>query len=257
VSLGLDVLLAAAIVPASTMTARGFGLPAAVVAVLVVAVDAYPGELSCERSITSGTIMGAAVNRLDSTVQVQLAKDGNTIACGGTLMAGDEGLTLVKASSGVGSQYIIEAIASAGTDGTGAWGIIDGDCSDQRLDNKVDNTYTVPPSGTVTLRIAHADGYGAVSTSADCTYTVQALPPTSPICADPTQFDGTLQREYRCYKIGVPPADCPAGCTSYPSYEDPESYSCNCQYHPEPSERPEDFASCDALLPGVFGGICA
>jgi len=170
------------------MTARGFALPAAVVAVLVVVVDASPGSLSCVRSITSGTIMGEAVNRLTST-QVQLAKDGNTIACGGTLTAGDTGLTLVKASSGVGSQYKIEAIASAGT---GAWGIISGDCSMQRLDNTVDNTYTVPPSGTVTLRIAHANSNGAVSTSADCTYTVQAggsgsaasPPPTSPPPSD-------------------------------------------------------------------------
>ena len=30
----------------------------------------------------------------------------------------------------------------------------------QRLVNSVSNTYTVPPSGTVTLRIAHAGGSG-------------------------------------------------------------------------------------------------
>ena len=114
--------------------------------------------------------MGAQVARLGST-QLQLAKDGTTIPCGGTLTAGDTGLTLVKASSGVGSQYKIEAIASAGT---GDWGIISGKCSMQRLDNSASNTYTVPPSGTVKLRIAHASKNGQVSTSADCTYTVEA-----------------------------------------------------------------------------------
>ena len=140
-------------------------------ALLAVGVDAYPSSLSCSSSITSGTIMGQTVQRLSST-QVQLAKEGTTIACGGTLTPGDTGLTLVKASSGVGSQYVIEAVASAGT---GAWGIISGACSMQRLVNSVSNTYTVPQSGNVTLRIAHAAGYGTVSTSADCTYAVEEV----------------------------------------------------------------------------------
>ena len=113
------------------------------------------------------------MQRLSST-QIQLAKNGNTIACGGTLTPGDTGLTLVKASSGVGSQYIIEAVASAGT---GAWGIISGTCQMQRLVFSRSSTYTVPPSGTVTLRIAHAtSSSSAVSTSADCTYTVASCP---------------------------------------------------------------------------------
>jgi hypothetical protein len=138
---------------------------------LLGAVCAYPSNLACDRSLTSGFIMGASVQRLAST-QVQLAKDGNTMPCGATLTPGDAGLTLVKASDGVGYQYKIEAVASAGT---GAWGIVSGTCSMQRLDHNVSSTYTVPPSGNVTLRIAHADGYGTISTSADCTYAVEEM----------------------------------------------------------------------------------
>ena len=159
------------------MARRQFRLLAGVVAaaLLAVGVDAYPSLVDCSTSLTSTSeSIGGSHGRSQRTgsTQVQLAKNGNTIPCGGTLTADEAGLTLVKASSGVGSQYIIEAVASAGT---GAWGIISGTCSMQRLVNSVSNTYTVPPSGTVTLRIAHAGGsQSKVRTSADCTYTVEA-----------------------------------------------------------------------------------
>ena len=146
----------------------GFALPAALAAVLVAIAEAHPSYVSCAMPITEGKMMMKTVERLSST-QVQLAKDGNTVACGGTLRAGDAGLTFVKAS-GVGRKYKIEAIASAGM---GEWGIIAGECTRQRTAD-ISDTYTVPPSGTVTLRIAHAKGYGQVSTSADCTYSVKA-----------------------------------------------------------------------------------
>ena len=61
-------------------------------------------------------------------------------------------------------------MASSGTGAT--WGITSGTCSMQR-DTIMTNTYTVPPAGTVTLRIAHAGGLGQVITSADCKYTVK------------------------------------------------------------------------------------
>ena len=147
---------------------------AALAALFIVGTHAYPSRVGCSTPLTSGTMMGSSIQRSLST-QVQLAKGGSTIACGGTLTAGDTGLTLVKGTTG--SQYIIEAVASAGT---GSHGIISGACSMQRLVNSASNTYTVPPSGTVTLRIAHASGQSTVTTSADCTYTVAS----TPSCAD-------------------------------------------------------------------------
>jgi hypothetical protein len=89
-----------------------------VVALAARPLAAYPNRVGCSRSITSGTMMGQAIStngasgggggsggRKDSSsdAQIQLAKGGATIACGGTLTAGDTGLTLVKGSSG--SQY--------------------------------------------------------------------------------------------------------------------------------------------------------
>ena len=148
---------------------RGRAVMRATLAALFIAgTHADPGSVGCSQSLTSGSMMGASIQRSAST-QVQLAKSGSPIACGSTLTAGDSGLELVKGTTG--SRYIIEAVASAGT---GSHGIISGSCSKQRLVDGISNNYTVPPSGTVTLRIAHASGYGTVTTSADCTYTVQA-----------------------------------------------------------------------------------
>ena len=84
------------------MAARSL-LLAAVAALAARPLAAYPDRVSCTRSITSGnTLMGSAISDGAST-QIQLAKGGNTIACGGTLTAGDTGLTLVKGTTG--SQY--------------------------------------------------------------------------------------------------------------------------------------------------------
>ena len=91
-----------------------------VVALAARPLAAYPTSVGCSRSITSGTMMGQAIStngasgggggsggRKDSSsdAQIQLAKGGATIACGGTLTAGDTGLTLVKGSPLIGSQY--------------------------------------------------------------------------------------------------------------------------------------------------------
>jgi hypothetical protein len=92
-----------------------------VVALAARPLAAYPNSVGCSRSITSGTMMGQAIStngaprggvgsggEKDSSSdaqQIQLAKGGATIACGGTLTAGDTGLTLVKGSPLIGSQY--------------------------------------------------------------------------------------------------------------------------------------------------------
>ena len=82
-------------------------------------VHGSPGNLACGRSITAGQgnkIMGAEVVEYGS-VSIKLQKGGTPIACGSRLTPGDTGLTF--AVSGQGSNYVVEAIASAGT---GSWG---------------------------------------------------------------------------------------------------------------------------------------
>ena len=74
-----------------------------VVALAARPLAAYPSYVDCSRSITSGSMMSATISTNGVSEQVQLAKGGATIACGGSLTAGDTGLTLVKGSSG--SQY--------------------------------------------------------------------------------------------------------------------------------------------------------
>ena len=146
---------------------------------LVRPVHGSPGNLVCERSITAGQgnkIMGAEVVESGS-VSIKLQKGGTPIACGSSLTAGDTGLTF--AVSEQGSQYVVEAIASAGT---GSWGIQGGKCKMQRQDNSASNTYTVPASGTVTVRVAGALSKGQVRVSPNCEYTVTSAstPSSSP-----------------------------------------------------------------------------
>jgi hypothetical protein len=155
--------------------------------VLARPVHGYPGNLACGRSITAGqgnNIMGAAVVESGS-VSIKLQKGGTPIACGSSLTPGDTGLTFEV--SGQGSQYVVEAIASAGM---GSWGIQGGDCLNRRQINTVSNTYTVPGSGTVTVRVAGATAKGPVAVSPDCVYTVPAAstpkPPSSSTPSSPS-----------------------------------------------------------------------
>lgn len=78
---------------------------AVVMALTARPVYAYSKEVRCGTSITSGRMMGASINTNGDSTQIQLAKGGIAIACGGTLTAGDTGLTLVKGSLPSGSQY--------------------------------------------------------------------------------------------------------------------------------------------------------
>ena len=72
-----------------------------VVALAARPLTAYPDRVGCSKSITSGTIMGEAISPNGALAQIQLAKWGATIACGGTLTAGDTMLTLVKGTTGL------------------------------------------------------------------------------------------------------------------------------------------------------------
>ena len=138
-------------------------MPLLVMRLLLYAVvaSAWPASHSCSSSITSGTIHRKAILRSSSRT---LRFAG--VACGGTITAGtSETLSLSDNSY----EYTIEAVASAGT--STAWGLGGSTCSKQRKYNSVPS-YTVPPSGTVTLRVAWAASESTVSTSQDCTYTV-------------------------------------------------------------------------------------
>ncbi len=154
------------------MPQLGGALLVATALLLARPVHGYPSSLGCQRSITAGnTIMNAAV--AIGSASIKLQKGGTPFACGSSLTAGDTGLTFTV--SGQGLQYVVEAIASAGT---GSWGIQGGKCSMQRQDNTDSNTYTVPASGTVTVRVAAGN---PVRVSPDCTYQViAASTPSSP-----------------------------------------------------------------------------
>ena len=76
-----------------------------VVALAARPLAAYPAKVVCSRSIKSGSMMSATISTNGVSEQVQLAKGGATIACGGSLTAGDTGLTLVKGSIGSQEEY--------------------------------------------------------------------------------------------------------------------------------------------------------
>jgi len=135
-----------------------------------VVASAYPTYQDCWSPTESGSIHGTAIERSASRT---LAFAG--VACGGTITAGT---TRTLSLSDDSDLYTIEAVASAGT--STAWGLGDGTCSNQRMYNTVPS-FTVPPSGTVTLRVAWATGRSTVYTSQDCAYTV-APSATSPSC---------------------------------------------------------------------------
>jgi hypothetical protein len=148
-------------------------MPHLVVRLLLYAVvaSAHPNSQGCSGSITSGQIHSRPIVRSSSRT---LAFAG--VACGGTITAG----TIKTLSlSNNGDEFTIEAVASAGT--STAWGLGGNTCSKQRKYNSVPS-YTVPSSGTVTLRVAWATSESTVYTSNDCTYTVSPSPPVCNAC---------------------------------------------------------------------------
>jgi len=168
-------------------------MPLWVIRLLLCAVvaSAYPDRLGCSGSITSGTIHRKAIVRSTSRT---LAIAG--VACGGTITAGTTQTLSLSSNSG---QFTIEAVASAGT--STAWGLGGGTCSKQRKYNSVPS-YTVPPSGTVTLRVAWAGSRSTISTSQDCTYTVAPAAPSCNACSANLYLSSTS----------------PCTCTNCPTY---------------------------------------
>ena len=164
--------------------------------------SAHPRDLRCSSPMTSGTIHRRAVQQSTSRT-IQFAKAGSAISCGGTITAGDS-LTLTL--SNTQQEYLIEAVASAGT---GAWGLSSGLCSNQRRQQTTAGTYTVPASGTVTLRVSWATSESQVYYTPDCTYSVivSAPPPPPPALACPNCASGQYLSNCACVA-------CPAGTTS-------------------------------------------
>ena len=137
-----------------------------------VVASAWPASQSCSSSITSGKIHSKDIQRSSSRT---LRFAG--VACAGTITAGTAQTLSLSDNS---DEFTIEAVASAGT--STAWGLEGSTCSKQRKYNSVPS-YTVPPSGTVILRVAWATGQSTVYTSNDCTYTVAPTPPSCNACA--------------------------------------------------------------------------
>ena len=133
-------------------------------------VKGYPYHLPCARNITAGSmIMGKPV-ALGST-PVKLAKQGVDVQCGASLVAGETNLTF-SWSPAPHQQFLIEAVSS---EGTGGGGIQHGTCALQRAVNSVSHKFTVPSSGTITVRAAFSTGYAAgVTVTPDCVYHVHA-----------------------------------------------------------------------------------
>ena len=141
-------------------------------------VHGNPHDLKdCNRTITKGnTIMGSGV--VESTSESVKLHDHNTMKSfefASSVVCGDKlAFELSPGSTTSPTQYVIETVTTAGTNSL--WGIIKGGkCGGARVDypaEPMDTTYTVPASGSVTVRVAWAKAYGQVSVTSDCTCAV-------------------------------------------------------------------------------------
>ncbi len=130
-----------------------------------------------------------------------LSKDGISIPCGETLIAGDANLKFVLSANlkyvKDSFQFLIDTVATAGT---GSWGIQSGECKNLRVYNSGANTYTVPPSGEVTIRASWSTGESnKIYVSPDCKYTVTGTggpAPTGGPAAAPTTVKNTATTKF-------------------------------------------------------------
>jgi hypothetical protein len=124
-----------------------------------------------------------------------LSKDGTSIPCGGTLNAGDANLKFVLSGNlkyvKESFQFLIDTIATAPT---GAWGIQSGECKNLRVYDSGSNSYTVPPSGEVTIRASWSTGESnKINVSPDCRYTITG---TGGPAAAPTTVKNTATTKF-------------------------------------------------------------
>eukprot|EP00287_Rhodomonas_sp_CCMP768_P004418 CAMPEP_0196738952 /NCGR_PEP_ID=MMETSP1091-20130531/18295_1 /TAXON_ID=302021 /ORGANISM="Rhodomonas sp., Strain CCMP768" /LENGTH=202 /DNA_ID=CAMNT_0042083111 /DNA_START=118 /DNA_END=726 /DNA_ORIENTATION=- len=110
-------------------------------------------------------MMGAPA--IAGTRTVSLSRAGTSLACGSTVTAGE---TLnVEMSSTVGEFLIEVEGASVGSDGSG---FSSGQCSNKRSTSI--SQVTAPQSGSFVVRAGYASGYGRVSITEDCAYSISA-----------------------------------------------------------------------------------
>ena len=146
-------------------------------------VHGNPQDLKdCNRAITKGNkIMTLGV--VESTSDSVKFHDHNTMPmktldCGSTVTCGTKLAFEISTGPSSGAEYIIEAVATAGT--SSSWGIKGGKCegatravnSPAEPMDRFLTTYTVPASGSVTVRVAWAKISGPVSVTSDCTCAV-------------------------------------------------------------------------------------
>jgi hypothetical protein len=164
---------------------------------------AAPSMITCARVAAAGTTFESAAALQESpSASIRLAKaDGEEIPCGGQIAAGASGLTLSVSGVAIGSTYNAEAVASFAHDSPDVGYSIccpqfydayltsftfDGVaksvyCNRQRpVDNRDSQPFTVPPSGSVAVRVAWQTTEGRAYVSPSCTYTVASIGPPPP-----------------------------------------------------------------------------
>eukprot|EP00961_Rhodomonas_salina_P260357 3518399-Rhodomonas_salina.1 len=151
------------------------------------AAAAYPSLMGCNRALAVGTniMSGPAIAGTES---VSLQRGGDSLACGAVVQPGEE--LAVSFSSTVG-QYLLEVEGTAiGTDGAG---LTSGTCEMQRLTGAGSSSATVvaPQSGSFLIRAGYASGYGRVSITSDCSYTVGNPDDTPTTTTDDANEDNT------------------------------------------------------------------
>jgi hypothetical protein len=154
-------------------------LVAATALLLAQVVHGDPEMLPCNRAMTKGeTIMTVAV--VESPSDSVKFHDHNTMPmktldCNSNVPCFAK-LAFELSTGPSTAEYIIEAVATAGT--SSSWGIKGGICEGATRvvstpgGDPMDMTYTVPASGSVTVRVAWAKANGQVSVTPDCTCAV-------------------------------------------------------------------------------------
>jgi hypothetical protein len=154
-------------------------LVAATALLLAQVVHGDPEMLPCNRAMTKGeTIMKVAV--VESPSDSVKFHDHNTMPmktldCNSNVPCFAK-LAFELSTGPSTAEYVIEAVATAGT--SSSWGIEGGICEGATRvvstpgGDPMDMTYTVPASGSVTVRVAWAKANGQVSVTPDCTCAV-------------------------------------------------------------------------------------
>ena len=121
--------------------------------------------MSCTKDLKVGTTMMGQAAQASTAQSVKLTRSGTELACGATIKCSD--VLKAKFSGASPVKWMLE-VAGGAFGGTSR-------CTATRVDNTNDAVVTVPATaGTLKVRAGWASGYGQVSISDDCTYTIEA-----------------------------------------------------------------------------------